>query len=59
VAVGFGISSPAQVAEVASQADGVVVGSAIVDRVARHGDRDDLADVIQRFITPLSEACRR
>ncbi len=31
VAVGFGISSRAQVAEVAAQADGVVVGSALVN----------------------------
>jgi tryptophan synthase alpha chain len=59
VAVGFGISTPAQVAEVAAQADGVVVGSAIVDRIARHGDRDGIGDVLQRFITPLAEACRR
>ena len=59
VAVGFGISTPSQVAEVAAQADGVVVGSAIVDRIARHGDGDNLADLVQRFITPLAEACRR
>jgi len=59
VAVGFGISTPAQVAEVAAQADGVVVGSAIVDRIGRHGDEEDLGDIIQRFVTPLAEACRR
>ncbi len=59
VAVGFGISTPAQVAEVAAQADGVVVGSAIVDRIARCNGSDDLPDVVQRFVTPLAEACRR
>jgi tryptophan synthase alpha chain len=59
VAVGFGISTPAQVAEVAGQADGVVVGSAIVERIGRHGDEPNLCDVIQRFVTPLAEACRR
>lgn len=59
VAVGFGISTPAQVAEVAAQADGVVVGSAIVQRIGRHGDREGIGDVLQRFITPLAEACRR
>lgn len=37
VAVGFGISSPAQAAAVARLADGVVVGSALVDRLARAG----------------------
>ena len=31
VAVGFGISTRAQVAQVAAQADGVVVGSALVN----------------------------
>lgn len=59
VAVGFGISTPAQVAEVAAVADGVVVGSAIVDRIGRAGDVVGLADVVQRFVTPLAEACRR
>jgi tryptophan synthase alpha chain len=59
VAVGFGLSTPAQVAEVAAQADGVVVGSAIVDRIARHGDTEGLIDAVQRFATPLAEACRR
>lgn len=34
VAVGFGIKTPAQAAQVAAQADAVVVGSAVVDRIA-------------------------
>lgn len=59
VAVGFGISTPGQVAEVAALADGVVVGSAIVDRIARAGDVAGLVDAVQRFVTPLAEACRR
>jgi len=59
VAVGFGISTAAQVAEVAARADGVVVGSAIVDRIARFGDAAGLEDSVQRFATPLAEACRR
>ncbi|GGB35712.1 tryptophan synthase alpha chain [Sphingomonas metalli] len=37
VAVGFGIRTPEQAAAVARVADGVVVGSAIVDLVAQHG----------------------
>ncbi|NQT30673.1 MAG: tryptophan synthase subunit alpha [Candidatus Saganbacteria bacterium] len=35
VAVGFGISKPAQAAEVSKIADGVIVGSAIVDLIAK------------------------
>jgi tryptophan synthase alpha chain len=37
LAVGFGISTPEQVAEVGAVADGVVVGSALVALVAEHG----------------------
>jgi len=59
VAVGFGISTPLHAGRVAALADGVVVGSAIVDRVAAIGDSDELADMVQRFVTPFAEACRR
>ncbi|HVX89577.1 MAG TPA: tryptophan synthase subunit alpha, partial [Gemmatimonadales bacterium] len=37
VAVGFGISSADQARQVARLADGVVVGSALVDRLEREG----------------------
>jgi tryptophan synthase alpha chain len=37
VAVGFGISTPEQAAAVAGQADGVVVGSALVDALGARG----------------------
>ena len=37
VAVGFGISTPAQAAAVARIADGVVVGSALIDRIESAG----------------------
>lgn len=37
VAVGFGISTPQQAAEVSRFADGVIVGSAIVNIVAKYG----------------------
>jgi tryptophan synthase alpha chain len=59
VAVGFGISTPEQVARVAAKADGVVVGSAIVSRIGALGDCDELADEIERFATTLAEACQR
>jgi tryptophan synthase alpha chain len=39
VAVGFGISSPEQAAAVASVADGVVVGSALVRVIEEHGEQ--------------------
>lgn len=37
VAVGFGVRTPEQAAEIARVADGVVVGSALVELVASHG----------------------
>ncbi len=40
VAVGFGVKTPAQAAEVGRAADAAVVGSAIVDRLALHLDPD-------------------
>ncbi len=38
IAVGFGVRTPEQAAEIAKVADGVVVGSALVDIVAEHGE---------------------
>jgi len=37
VAVGFGVRTPEQAAAFAKVADGVVVGSALVDLVGEHG----------------------
>jgi tryptophan synthase alpha chain len=59
VAVGFGISVPEQVAQVAALADGVVVGSAIVSRIGALGACDELVNEIETFARTLSEACRR
>ncbi len=42
VVVGFGISTPEQAARVASEADGVVIGSAIID-IVRHSTSSDAA----------------
>ena len=47
VVVGFGIGSAAQVAEVAAVADGVVVGSALVNCVPAHpGDPDAIVEAV-------------
>jgi tryptophan synthase alpha chain len=40
LAVGFGISTPEQAARVAGLADGVIIGSALIDLVARSADAD-------------------
>jgi tryptophan synthase alpha chain len=43
IAVGFGVSTAGQAAEVAGLADGVVIGSAVVSRMARDGASAALA----------------
>ncbi len=53
VCVGFGIRTPAQVRAVASAADGVVVGSALVDCLTRSG-----ADAALRLTRELAAALR-
>ena len=56
VAVGFGISTPEQVAGLAPYVDGVVVGSAIVERVARlQGEAllQEIGDFVAALKAPL------
>ena len=64
VAVGFGIRTPEQAAEVASVADAAVVGSAIVDRIAaahEDGDRpaETLVEEVLAFVGELAAGVRR
>ena len=54
VAVGFGISSAEQVADVHRYADAVVVGSAIVAEMERLGDSPELVKGIEEFLTGLT-----
>ncbi len=58
VAVGFGISTPQQVAEVCAAADGAIVGSALVNTIAEHAG-DDLAGAVTAFVRELKAATRR
>ncbi len=56
VCVGFGISTPEQAREVASQGDGAIVGSVLVNRIAEWGREPDLAQKLEAFARPLAEA---
>jgi tryptophan synthase alpha chain len=58
VVVGFGVSTPAQARSLAPLADGVVVGSAIVSRVAEGGSRAARAARVKRFVASLARALR-
>ena len=54
VAVGFGVRTPMQAADIAKVADGVVVGSAFIDIIAEHGDA--AAPHVEAFTRSLADA---
>ncbi len=54
VAVGFGVRTPEQAAAIAKVADGVVVGSAIVELIAQHGAH--AADPVREYVASLKAA---
>ncbi len=59
VVVGFGVGTPEQARSVGRLADGVVVGSAIVSRIAEGGTRKARAGRVRRFVASLARALRR
>jgi len=56
IAVGFGISNAKQAREVAKCADAVVVGSAIVDLMAKNEDRPEMIEKVGSFAQDLADA---
>lgn len=56
ICIGFGISTPEQAKAVASQADGAVVGSVLVNRIAEWGKDKDLPKKLEDFARPLAQA---
>ncbi|MBK5264231.1 MAG: tryptophan synthase subunit alpha, partial [Alphaproteobacteria bacterium] len=54
IAVGFGVRTPEQAAAIGRVADGVVVGSAIVDLVGKYGA--SAAPHIKDYVASLSSA---
>jgi tryptophan synthase alpha chain len=59
VAVGLGVSTKAQAAEVASFADGVIVGTAFVRRVAQAADPDAAVAAVRDLTGDLALGVRR
>ncbi|MGN0682678.1 MAG: tryptophan synthase subunit alpha [Oscillospiraceae bacterium] len=53
-AIGFGISTPEQAKKMSEISDGVIVGSAIVRLVEKHGDK--AADEIYSYVKSLTDA---
>jgi tryptophan synthase alpha chain len=50
IALGFGISRPEQVAEVATYADAAVVGSGLVSVIAEHGKSPELVGKVEEYV---------
>ena len=58
VAVGFGIATPEDAANVAAIADGVIVGSAIVKQIAAHQQKPEMVKHVSEFVRSLKTAMR-
>ena len=58
IAVGFGISNPAQAKAVAAASDGCVVGSAVVNQIAENGKSKDLIKRVGKFVKSLADAVK-
>ncbi len=58
LALGFGVSTPEQVKEVAAIADGVVVGSAIVKCIEANAASPDLTKKVEAFVSTLTAPLR-
>ena len=58
IAVGFGISNPEQARTVAGFAEAIVVGSAVVNQIAKHGKEPDLVKRVAEFVRPMVAAAK-
>jgi tryptophan synthase alpha chain len=56
IAIGFGVATPDDAARVGAIADGVIVGSAIVRRIAEHRDHTRMAEQVGRYVASLKAA---
>lgn len=59
ISVGFGIRTPDQAAAIARVADGVVVGSALIDHIANAQSPDQAVTNVLKLCSDLSEGVRK
>jgi tryptophan synthase alpha chain len=58
LAVGFGISNTKQAQEIASIADGIVIGSAVVRLIDENKENIDLIKIVSKYIREIKDALR-
>ncbi|HVO66017.1 MAG TPA: tryptophan synthase subunit alpha [Syntrophales bacterium] len=56
--MGFGISTPVQAAEIASYADGIVIGSAFVDLIGKNRGDENLIQIASSFVRDIKSALK-
>jgi len=59
ISIGFGIRTPDQAAAIARVADGVVVGSALIDQIANAQSPDQAVSGVLKLCSALSEGVRK
>ncbi|MCY1177424.1 Tryptophan synthase alpha chain [compost metagenome] len=59
ISIGFGIRTPEQAASIARLADGVVVGSALIDHIANATSSEQAVDGVLSLCSALAEGVRK
>lgn len=54
--LGFGISTPEQIKEIKQHAEGVIVGSAIVQKMEEYNDSKEMVEAVAQFVGELKAA---
>ena len=58
IAIGFGIRTPDDAKSVAQQADGIVVGSVIVDLIKENENSNNLASIVHSYVSDIASAVK-
>lgn len=59
ICVGFGVSTREQVKSMIKMADGVIVGSAIINEIVKHAGKKSLVKNVSKFVSDLASATKK